>query len=350
MMIRRIVPGPFRTPDDRLRSVRLRSCRLQSSWRSSLLSACLLNLCLLTLWLLPASVTAQAAQARMPTVPADEWLRQPVSDATYRSYLDFFRYDADLALDVQVASRQDRDGVTRERLSFASTPGTRVTATFGRPSAAGWQQRPTVLLLHGGVAGGKESVGAILDFLVRAGMNVLAIDMLHFGERRTGLLTTFSEEEKHDRLYNHQSTYLTWVVQTVKDAGRSVDVLTRHYGVDPGRIGLVGYSRGATVGTIIGAVDERLRAVLLLLGTHFDALETGHLAAACPANYIGRISPRPLLMVNGNYDSDHVKETQVEPLFRLARAPKRIIWQEAGHQVLPEHRDDAIDWLRQQLR
>jgi hypothetical protein len=36
------------------------------------------------------------------------------------------------------------------------------------------------------------------------------------------------------------------------------------------------------VGTIIGAADERLRAVLLLLGTHFDAMETGHLPAACP--------------------------------------------------------------------
>lgn len=34
----------------------------------------------------------------------------------------------------------------------------------------------------------------------------------------------------------------------------------------------------------------------------------------------GQISPRPLLMINGTRDSDHVKETSVEPLYRLAQA------------------------------
>ena len=32
--------------------------------------------------------------------------------------------------------------------------------------------------------------------------------------------------------------------------------------------------------------------------------------------HIGRISPRPLLMINGADDSDMIRESAVEPLFR----------------------------------
>ena len=40
--------------------------------------------------------------------------------------------------------------------------------------------------------------------LARAGFSVLALDMQHFGERSSNLLTTFTEQEKHERLYNQQ--------------------------------------------------------------------------------------------------------------------------------------------------
>jgi formylglycine-generating enzyme required for sulfatase activity len=83
--------------------------------------------------------------------------------------------------------------------------------------------------------------------------------------------------------------------------------------------------------TIAGGADRRLAAVIILNGGHFDALEREHLPAACPANYIGRISPRPLLMLHGKYDTDHVPETSVEPLYRLAKSPKQILWSESGH-------------------
>ncbi len=84
---------------------------------------------------------------------------------------------------------------------------------------------------------------------------------------------------------------------------------------------------------------------------HFDALERGHLAAACPANYIGRISPRPLLMINGTHDTDHVKETSAEPLYRLAKPPKLILWADTGHQLpTEEHRAALLKWLRENLK
>jgi len=39
--------------------------------------------------------------------------------------------------------------------------------------------------------------------------------------------------------------------------------------------------------------------------------------------YIGRIAPRPLLMVNGVQDTDMIKDRAVEPLFRSPGNPSR---------------------------
>jgi dienelactone hydrolase len=282
-------------------------------------------------------------------VRKDEWLARPVDERTFRTYLEFFTYDSDLPFDAQTLDVKESEGVRREHFSFQSTPGERVFANLYSVTGANLRELPSLILLHGGAAGGKDSprYTALSASLVRAGFVVLAIDMKHFGERATGLLKTFTEEEKHERLYNQPSLYLSWVVQVVKDVGRSIDYLVSQKGANPRRIGFFGSSRGAEVGFIVAAVEKRLSPVLGFYGGHFDGLEKAHLAAACPANYIGRISPRPLLMVNGDRDTDYDRETQVQPLFNLARPPKQILWLKGGHVFYTDSDLSAmIDWLQ----
>lgn len=283
---------------------------------------------------------------------ADAWLVRPVDDQTFQTYLDFFAYDKKLPFDLRVLDTEEKEGVRKEHLAFQSTRGVRVFANFYRPVATA-RKGPAVILLHGGVPAGKENP-AVTQFgplLTRGGWSVLAIDMQHFGERSTDLLTTFTDPEKHERLYNQPPAYLAWVTQTVKDVSRSFDLLVEQRDVDPKRIALVGFSRGAIVGTIAGGADRRLAAVALLYGGHFDALEREHLPAACPANYIGRISPRPLLMINGTRDTDMIKETSVEPLQRLAKQPKQILWAETGHQgPSEEQRSSFLRWLQENVK
>ena len=284
---------------------------------------------------------------------ADPWLARPVDDQTFQTYLDFFAYDKKLPFDPRVLGTEEKDGVKREHLSFQSSRGVRVFAQLYRPSASSSRQWPTVILLHGGGPAGKDNPGIQLlaPLIARAGSNVLAIDMQNFGERSTDLLTTFTEQEKHDRLYNQPPVYLAWVTQTVKDVSRSFDFLVEQRGADAKRIAVVGISRGAIVAAIAGAVDRRLAAVAMLYGGHFDALERGHLPAACPANYIGRISPRPLLMINGTRDTDMIRDTSVEPIQRLAKQPKLILWAETGHQLpTEEHRSALLRWLQESLK
>jgi dienelactone hydrolase len=291
-----------------------------------------------------APIPAGARQA------ADEWLARPVDDRTFKTFLEFFTYDRRLPLDLQVADGDQQEGIKRERLSFQSTPGARVFADLYHPPGASPQKSATLIMLHGGVATGKASVAGHARNFARAGWNVLVIDLQYFGERATDLLTSFSEQEKHERLYNEPTLYLAWIAQTVKDVGRAADILAGR-GFDAKRIGLVGFSRGAILGVIAAAVDPRLAAIVMIYGGHFDALERRHVAAACPANYIGRVAPRPLLMVNGTQDSDLIRETSVEPLYRLTKPPKHILWSDGGHMAISEqNRALMLQWLRNNLK
>lgn len=299
-------------------------------------------------FLLIAGAGPVAAQASS----GDQWLRRPVDDRTFATFLDFFAYDRALPFATQRHDSTDLGGIERVHLSFVSTAGVRVPALLYRP-VGGSGRLPAIVALHGGTAPGKESayVGQMASVIARAGFLVLAIDMPYFGERRGELITGFTNREKADRLYNQPPVYLAFVTQLVKDVSRSYDWLVAEGGAEARRIGLVGFSRGAQLAFIAGGADRRLAAVVGAYGGHFDALETGHLAAACPANYIGRISPRPLLMINGTNDQDFFRAVSVEPLYRVARQPKRIIWAETGHQMpLPEHQAQMIEWLREQLR
>jgi dienelactone hydrolase len=301
--------------------------------------------------LVAAACWLAAPGASPPQAAGDEWLTNPVDDRTFKPFLDLFTYDRKLPLDVRTARNDEQEGIKRVHLSYESTPGIRVFAHLYHPPGAAPERSPALILLHGGIAAGKENLSPRARNLARAGFTVLALDLQHFGERSTDLLTTFTEREKHERLYNQQALYLAWVTQTVKDVSRAVDLLAERGRTATPRVGLVGYSRGGVLGVIAAAVDRRLAAMVMFYAGHFDGLERAHLAAACPANYIGRVSPRPILMLNGTLDTDMIRETSVEPTFRLARQPKQILWSDGGHMAVSEQNHaHMLQWLRENVK
>ena len=282
---------------------------------------------------------------------SDAWLEQPVDAATFATYLDFFAYDADVPFDLEMLSTSTEEGIRIEHVAFQSTPGETVFANYYTASTSRRSARPHVIVVHGGIKPGKAAVSSIAKAFVRSGFDAIAIDMQFFGERDTGFLKSFSEADKHEALYNRQSAYLEWVVQLMKDVGRTIDLLVDHYGADPERIGYFGRSRGAQAGYIVVGAEERLAAAVLAYGGHFDRLETGHLAAACPANYVGHISPRPLWLINGTFDGDYDKALSVEPLVRHAGESVEMNWVDTGHVVLrAEDTERLVAWLVEVMR
>jgi len=260
----------------------------------------------------------------------DKWLKDPVNDQVFSSYVDFMKYDQSLDFDLKTIDIKEEDGIKTEHISFLSTSNERVTAYFITSMIGKINNYPTMIMLHGGGKRGKDGIVKISKLHARDGINILSIDMQYFGERKTELINDFTEKEKHDKLYNQESQYLSFVIQTVKDVGRSFDLLVKNYSIPKEKIGLMGFSRGAVLASIVGGYDIMLKSVALIIGGHFDRFEDGHLAAACPANYVGRINPRPLLFLNGLYDSDFDADRSVKPLHALTKDSK-IIWLEMGH-------------------
>ncbi len=295
-------------------------------------------------------VPPRVSNAQAPRVPGDQWLTKPVDDRTFASFKAFYQYDASLPLDVKVLDTDSSTGIVNQHLTFQSTAGVRVTARmYSQVGSAG--VGPGLILVHGGSLPGKDGAEPrfLGDFFARAGFRVLAIDLLYYGERNTGLLTTFADAEKHDNLYNQKATYLAFVMQTIKDVGRSFDLLASA-GADPKRIGYLGGSRGGVLGAIAGGADKRIAAVALVHPGHFDYLEKDHEAAACPANYIGRIAPRPLFIINGDADMIMLKHESALPLQRLAREPKEIVWLTSGHAFPRDEMPRLASWFHAKMR
>ncbi len=297
------------------------------------------------------SVSIAFAQETIPDTRTDRWLTNPVNDATFQTYLEFFAYNKSMPFDVVMGETTTEQGIVRQHVTYQSTPGIVVTAYLYRSESPAAGSRGGVIYLHGGTGRGKQNtIGNQLSRLMaRDGWTVLAIDLWHYGERNTGLLTTYNQREKSEKLYNEPTTYLTFVTQTVKDVSRGYDYLVQESGVDADRIFLIGHSRGAVLSSIAGAAETRLAGVVLLHGGHFGLFVDNHRPAACPANYIGRISPRPLLMFNTTSDGYFLPETTIRPWVGLARDPVELHWRDTPHGFMSEEdRGTMLAWLRNQ--
>jgi fermentation-respiration switch protein FrsA (DUF1100 family) len=125
--------------------------------------------------------------------------------------------------------------------------------------------------------------------------------------------------------------------------------LSRQPQVDSGRIALVGVSYGVPFAAA-AAPDPRFAGVALhhggadlrllldhnlplrnrLLRGFLARFLAWYLRALEPARYVGRVSPRPLLLINAERDQ-LVPRASAERLLAAARPPVRQIWLPAGH-------------------
>lgn len=271
------------------------------------------------------------------SVAADE--APPGPDALKAVY----DYDISAALDVEVISVEEAAIFTVEKLRFSGMHGERVPATLILPG--GTERPPCVLFLHG-LGGDRGQAQLVATLLIPQGIAVLAIDAAMHGDRAVAGVNFADVGAELAALDGP-------LVQTVVDNRRAIDYIESREDIDADRIVLIGASMGGILGSIVAAVDERIDAALLLVaGGGWAAIlnESDHpaaerlrasgmgeaeaLAYVEPTHFIGHLSPRPLLMINGTEDQI-IPRSSAEALYEAAGEPKQIRWYEGGHTDVP---------------
>ncbi len=242
-----------------------------------------------------------------------------------------------MTAEIALVDERVEGDVRVRRVRYAGADGGPVPAILWQPADAR-SSAPAVILQHGANTS-KE------DYYIQApgrrwakhGWTVLAIDLAEHGERAT---TTPADPLVRRRLIGKPA----FVEQSVADLSAGLDVLTATSGVDPARIGYVGFSLGGMLGTVFAARESRVAAAAIVIAGSFAYTrywERGpteedrrrRLAAAeatDPAFFAAAIAPRPFLMVNTLDDPIFPREA-VETLFAAAREPKELRWRPGTH-------------------
>jgi pimeloyl-ACP methyl ester carboxylesterase len=128
----------------------------------------------------------------------------------------------------------------------------------------------------------------------------------------------------------------------------AIDFLLRQPGIEPERVGVLGFSMGGYVASLVAVLDPRPRALALVATpgnlerqTAWEFRRWGLLSqipalnamreygpspdAPTPEEVIGKISPRPVLIIGGSKDPI-VPPSMVRRLFDAAEGPKQLLF------------------------
>lgn len=221
----------------------------------------------------------------------------------------------------------------------ANDSGAAVTiATFDSMQLSGtfWAQKdaaPAVLLLHQ-VGGSKSDWGALPAELHAHGFSVLALDFRGHGESVAQAGRRLNPDDFADKDWRALSG----------DVLGAVEWLARQPSVDSGHLCLVGASIGANLALTEGAVDKRVRTVVLLSpGLDYKGIKT--------ERAMEKWGTRPVLLLAS--ESDTYSASSVNRLASLAtgrRASKVFKGSAHGTAMLgvePTLKVQIFGWLQQ---
>jgi len=264
---------------------------------------------------------------------------KPVDDATFQIYRKLMDYDArDLATKVE-ATDDSSPHWRAEKVSF--------TAAYGSERIPAWVYLPknarppyqAVVYFPPSSAHALRSLDLVgtreFAFLVRSG--------------RAVIFPAYQQTYERRRPGRRGPSYIRELLtQRSQDVRRAIDYLAERPDIDRARLAYYGLSMGAEEGAIVGAVEDRLRALVLVAGgiNYEDPAEVD------AVNFAPRIRV-PVLMVNGRYDFTAPLETSQKPLYRLlgvAEKDKKHVLFDSGHvPPWPDVIRESLDWLDRYL-
>lgn len=158
-------------------------------------------------------------------------------------------------------------------------------------------------------------------------------------------------------------------IQAIVELRRGMDVLLARDDVDSKRIAYVGHSMGAQWGSILSAIDQRMKATVLMAGvaeegdlllrsSNPNLIElrnnqpAGQLQRYCQAlveldaiRFVGHAAPTELLLQFANFER-YFDSTSMQHYIDAASEPKKVLHYDSGHELNdPEALRDRYLWL-----
>lgn len=264
-----------------------------------------------------------------------------------------FRVDHNAPLNGTESIVKDAVDHLHLRIEFNGIDGDRIPAFLYIPKDEN-KKHPTVFLQYG--SGGSKTTDYIMQIgkqFIDNGFVVLTIDSAFRGERR--------HPDKKDPFVLKQMDYRRFE-HYCADYSRAVDYLMQRKEVDTERLAFVGISWGAITGVTFVAHEPRIKVMGSLVGGGgFPVFFTGRESndpeiarpSLDPADHVGKIAPRPLVMVNVTLDL-LVAPMFAKALHNAAGKHSSAIWYETDHYFNGQDRakivqEDVIDFLLEHM-
>lgn len=292
----------------------------------------------------------------------------PPADAVEAMRRSYYAYDRSLPLNPVIKPLDTNASRARFHITYDSIHDQPVTTILALPKRFA-PPYPVVILVHG-LGGHKDSdyIRLCSEALTGQGYATLAVDSQYRGDR--------ARPGRNFEL--HPDSFLTRdaIVQTVVDLRRAVDYLQTRPDIEKTKIGYLGFSMGGILGGILGGVEERIACFALivpggglvnlakkidqypLLKAHWPVAVTPEVIQRVeaiaevidPVYYVGRILPRPLLIVVAKHDEVIPAESSAVLVEAShAKAPEQVKYWDTGHAVNPTYLFDLRSFFVTQM-
>ena len=348
---------------------------------------------------LPASWQQLKSQMTYP----DSWLSGHNSDfhawqqhARQQLRQSLLTPDSHKPFATQIIASEDRGSYTAEKLALNITDDNRIAALMLTPKTPG--PHPAIVLLHD--HGSKFDIGKeklirpwgnaeqlasaqawadkffsgrfIGDELAKRGYTVIAIDSPGWGDRGPMVY-----EQQQALASNYFNLGRSLAGEVAYEDMRTVDFMASLKGVDPLRIGVLGFSMGGFRAWQLAALSDKVAATAVIswFGTYEGLMTPGNnvlrgqsafymLHPGMPAKMdipdIASIAaPKPMLIFSGGQDklfpAQAVSDAfaKVRKVWASQKADDMLVtksWSELGHVFYRQQQDEVFPWLDKWLK
>jgi len=286
---------------------------------------------------------------------------------------------------VQTISVDQKDGYKIEKFRFDNGMGSEVPGYIAVP-AQRVGKLPAILTMHGHSSSKENMFGYeptsqdVAALLAKHGYVVLGIDSYFNGERKgTGPAGNLERQERGSDQEMSLFKLNLWLGRTLwgmmlRDEQIALDYLLSRPEVDASRIGAQGMSMGSTRAWWLGAIDDRVKAVVgVACFTRYEDLIAirslrahgiyyfvpGILKHFDTEGIMALLAPRPFLALTGDSDAGSPPagmrklETILARFYKLYDKPdhfQSIIYPNTGHVYNDDEKSRMVAWFDRYLK